>query len=107
MHVEAPKSLEVVEVKNEGWYALLGLTVEIMCGNYIYVGILRGVNDEHVKLEFPHIVYETGPWVDDKAKAASYKKAEFTGKKFNYVSKNAVESFGLSTKMDLTNFTIN
>jgi hypothetical protein len=48
----------------------MGQTVVIFSLNYIYAGMLVGVNTEFVKLENAHIVYETGSFSDKKFKDA-------------------------------------
>jgi len=85
---------EVQEVKDEGFAALLGKNVEIFCGIYIYAGKLVGVNTTCVKLQNPHIVYETGSFVDKK-----YKDAQHMGREFHYVATTLIESFGESHKL--------
>ena len=79
----------VKEVEEEGLEALLGSTVTLFCGVYIYTGKLVGVNDFCLKLEDAKIVYETGPlndktWKDAQALPSSW-----------YVARQAIESFGL------------
>lgn len=53
-------TVEVVEVENEGLISLLGKRVTFFCMNYIYTGVLAGVNTTCVLLEDASIVYETG-----------------------------------------------
>jgi hypothetical protein len=84
----------VKEVENEGFAALLGKNVEIFCGVYIYAGKLVGVNQTCVKLENPHLVYETGAFTDKK-----YKDAQNMGREFHYVSMQLIESFGETKKL--------
>lgn len=84
----------VIEVQEEGFLALIGKNVEIYCGVYIYAGKLVGVNTTCIKLENPHIVYETGTHTDKK-----YKDAQPLNKDAQYIMVHAVESFGLSTKL--------
>ncbi len=84
----------VVEVKEEGFLALLGQNVEIFCGVYIYAGKLVGVNEKCVKLANPHIVYETGVFLDKK-----YKDAQPMGREFHYIATGFIESFGVSHKL--------
>lgn len=64
------KLVKVEEVEGEGFLALMGQTVVIFSLNYIYAGMLVGVNTEFVKLENAHIVYETGSFSDKKFKDA-------------------------------------
>ena len=86
--------VETKEVKEEGMLALLGQNIEIFCGVYIYAGKLVGVNDKCVKLENPHLVYETGGFLDKK-----YKDAQPRGREFHYVATGFIESFGVSHKL--------
>lgn len=85
---------EIVEVADEGFHALLGKNVEIYCGVYIYAGKLVGVNTTCVKLANPHLVYETGAFLDKK-----YKDAQHMGREFHYVASTLIESFGESHKL--------
>lgn len=82
-------TVEVVEVPNEGLISLLGQTVTMFCMNYIYTGVLAGVNDTCVLLEKPKIVYETGAfstkdWKDAQALPNSL-----------YIQTSAIEAFGI------------
>lgn len=86
--------VETKEVKEEGFLSLLGKNVEVFCGIYIYAGKLVGVNTTCVKLANPHIVYETGNFVDKK-----YKDAQHMGREFHYISAGFIESFGESHKL--------
>ena len=86
--------VESKEVKEEGFLSLLGQNVEIFCGIYIYAGKLVGVNSTCIKLENPHIVYETGGFLDKK-----YKDAQPMGRKSHYISTGFIESFGASHKL--------
>ena len=86
--------MNVQEVKEEGFMALLGKNVEIFCGVYIYAGKLVGVNSTCVKLANPHLVYETGGFLDKK-----YKDAQPMGREFHYVATTLIESFGESHKL--------
>lgn len=86
--------VEAKEVEAEGFLALLGKNVEIWCGVYIYAGKLVGVNDTCVKLQNPHVVYETGGLLDKK-----YKDAQPMGRDVHYVSTQLIESFGESHKL--------
>lgn len=83
------KLVNVVEVENEGFMALIGQRITVFCLNYIYTGDLVGVNDTCILLENPAIVYETGAfseknWKDSQALPNSL-----------YVSMNCIESFGV------------
>ena len=50
----------LIETTGEGLEAYLGDKVCLFCFNYIYTGVLSGVNDVEVELTDPMIVYETG-----------------------------------------------
>lgn len=87
------KLVEVCEVKDEGFMALLGKNIMLFCLNYIYTGKLIGVNNTCVLLEKPKIVYETGAF--DKK---SFNDAQSLP--FNlYVQTSAIESFGETDKV--------
>ena len=86
--------VETKEVEKEGFLALLGKNVEIFCGVYIYAGKLVGVNPTCVKLANPHLVYETGGFLEKK-----YKDAQPMGREFHYVATTLIESFGESHKL--------
>ena len=51
------KVVSVTEVEGEGLVKLLGEKITIFCLNYIYTGILEGVNETCVLLKDPAIVY--------------------------------------------------
>jgi hypothetical protein len=84
----APK-VPVVEVDNEGLISLMGERVTLFCVNYIYEGILAGVNDTCVLLEDAGIVYETGA-----LKGTGWKDRQALPSK-HYVQTAAIESFGV------------
>jgi hypothetical protein len=84
------KLIKVEEVAGEGFLALMGQTVTIFCMNYIYAGTLVGVNEEFVKLENAHIVYETGAFTEKKFKDAQKVSSEL------YVQKNSIESYAVT-----------
>ena len=81
------KAIEVVKVEGEGLVSLLGERVLIMCANYFYEGILRGVNDDCCLLDDAGIVYETGPWLEESWKD----RQELPGP--HYVATQSIESF--------------
>lgn len=64
------KLVTVQEVEEAGLITLLGKKIMVFCTNYIYSGILEGVNDKVIELKDAHIVYETGPLNDAKFKDA-------------------------------------
>ena len=79
----------VQEVTGEGLEKLLGERVTLFCLNYIYTGLLAGVNETCVLLEQASIVYETGEltskaWKDVQALPGPW-----------YVQRGAIESFGI------------
>ena len=78
----------VQEVSGEGLEKLLGDRVTLFCANYIYTGILSGVNENCVLLTDAAIVYETGPFLDKKWKDAQSLPDSW------YVQVNSIESFG-------------
>jgi hypothetical protein len=84
------KLVKVEEVEGEGFVALMGETVTLFCSNYIYAGKLVGVNDTFVKLENPHVVYETGDF-----SSHSFKDAQKVTSGAWYVRVEFIESFGL------------
>ena len=74
-----------------GLEALLGEKVLIFCLNYIYTGILVGVNSTFIELKDPAIVYETGPFTDK-----GYKDAQPLHTSTWNVQIGVIESFGVS-----------
>jgi hypothetical protein len=82
------KIMNVVEVEEEGYLALIGKRITLFCMNYIYTGDLVGVNDTCVLLEKPAIVYETGSFSDNKWKDAQSLPNSI------YINLAAVEAFG-------------
>jgi len=79
----------VTEVENEGLTALMGKTVTLFCGVYIYTGKLVGVNQTCVKLENAGIVYETGPFNEKTWKDCQPLPNDW------YVATQSIESFGV------------
>jgi len=62
----------IVETDDGGFQAMLGEQISLWCGVYIYTGKLAGVNADHLELDEPKIVYETGElgaseWKDAQA----------------------------------------
>lgn len=78
----------VTEVAGEGLEKLLGEHITLFCANYIYTGILAGVNENCVLLTSAAVVYETGPFCEKKWKDAQELPDEW------YVQIAAIESFG-------------
>lgn len=84
------KIVSVTEVSGEGLESLLGERVMLLCLNYIYAGVLEGVNTDCVLLAEPSIVYETGEW-----SAKQWKDAQRLPCEKLYVQRGAIESFGI------------
>lgn len=87
------KLVKVEEVAGEGFLALMGQTITVFCMNYIYAGILVGVNEEFIKLENAHIVYETGAFSEKKFKDAQKVSNEL------YLIKSSIESFAVTKEL--------
>jgi len=64
------KLVQVTEVEGEGLVGFMGQRITLFCLNYIYTGMLTGVDNSYVKLEDAAIVYETGSFCDNKWKDA-------------------------------------
>lgn len=91
--VKSP-SLNVLHKKeNEALESLLGQTITVWCGVYIYTGKLVEVNSTCVKLEDAMIVYETGEFISNE-----WKDAQSLGVDYWYVQIQAIESFGVMNK---------
>ena len=74
----------------EGFEALLGERVTLLCVNYFYTGKLLGVNDDCVLLGEPSIVYETGSWSEKAWKDVQRLPAEKI-----YIRRAMVEAYGV------------
>lgn len=83
------KIVNVTEVQGEGLLALMGERVTLFCMNYIYTGLLSGVNESCVLLENAAIVYDTGAFTNDKWQDAQALPGKW------YVQLNTIESFGV------------
>lgn len=83
------KSIQVAEVEDEGFLALMDEVITIFSLNYIYTGKLIGVNDTCVLLEEPSIVYETGDFSNKEWGDAQKLPNQL------YVQMNCIESFGV------------
>ena len=62
----------IESTETSGFEAMLGEKITLFCGIYIYTGTLTGVNDDHLELTDPKLVYETGElltgnWKDAQA----------------------------------------
>lgn len=82
-------TVEVIEVEEEGFFALLGKTITVFCMNYIYTGKLTGVNQTCIQLEDPSIVYETGSFTTKEWKDAQKLPNSL------YIQTSSIESFGI------------
>ena len=78
----------VNEVQGEGLEKLLGERVTLFCMNYIYTGVLTGVNETCVLLTNAAIVYETGAFTERDWKDAQKLPHDW------YVQTASIESFG-------------
>ena len=78
----------VQEVGGEGLDKLLGERVTLFCANYIYTGVLTGVNDTCVLLTDAGVVYETGEFSSKTWKDCQKLPDDW------YVQRDAIESFG-------------
>jgi hypothetical protein len=87
------KLVKVEEVEGEGYIALMGQTVTLFCMNYIYAGTLVGVNDDFIKLENGHIIYETGSFTTNQFEDAQ-KISDCL-----YIVKSSVESFSVTKEL--------
>lgn len=85
------KIVTVTEVEGQGLEALLGQKVTLFCANYIYHGVLSGVNTDDVLLDNAFIVYETGAFTDKGFKDAQKLADEWR------VRTSAIESYGVFT----------
>ena len=79
----------VDEVAGEGLEKLLGERITIFAINYIYTGLLSGVNETCVLLKDASIVYETGDLSTGLWKDAQKLPHDW------YVQTSAIESFGI------------
>ena len=78
---------------DEGLIALLGERVLIFCVNYIYEGLLSGVNETCLLLTDANLIYETGAFNE-----SAYKDAQHLPGSEWYVQISAIESFGRGKK---------
>lgn len=86
------KLIKVEEVQGEGLVGLMGQVVTLFCMNYIYTGLIVGVNDTFVKLEKAKIVYETGAFTDKEFKDAQKLPNDW------YIKTASIESYGILKK---------
>lgn len=79
--------VQAQEIEGEGLESLLGEQVILFCNNYFWAGKLVGVNDIFVLLEDAGIVYETGPFSDQR-----WRDLQKTGQPV-YVMVSHIEAF--------------
>ena len=87
------KLVNVQEVEGEGLVALLGENVLIFCMNYIYTGVLTGVNTNDILLEKARIVYDTGAFTDK-----TFQDAQALPNVL-YIRTNSIESYSKTDKV--------
>ncbi len=85
------KLVQFQEIEGQGLDALLGQKVTFFCMNYIYCGILIGVNLHDLILEDAYLVYETGAFQDK-----GFKDAQKLGSEWR-LRTDAIESYGVFT----------
>ena len=81
------KLIQVVD--GEGMEKLIGQRVTLFCINYIYTGLLTGVNETDVLLTEVSIVYETGELTSKNWKDAQKLPGDW------YVKTACIESYGI------------
>lgn len=86
------KIVTITEVAGQGLEALLGSEVTFFCLNYIYHGILVGVNKDDILLENAHLVYETGAFGDSKFKDSQKIANEWR------IRTSSIESYGITRR---------
>jgi hypothetical protein len=72
---KTPKTVVVEEIETiteepTNFEYMLGKKVVFICSSYTYTGTCTGVNSTVFEISEPFIIYETGPWLDDKWKDA-------------------------------------
>jgi hypothetical protein len=78
----------LVEIDEGGFEAVFGERIWIWCTIYIYTGRLTAINDDHIELEEPLLIYETGDlaagdWEDAQSLPSPWR-----------IMKAAIESWG-------------
>ncbi len=86
------KLVKIEEVEGEGLIGLMGEHVLVFCINYIYTGVLSGVNTTCIKLDEAKIVYETGSFESKTFGDAQELKNSV------YIQTAAIESFSKTGK---------
>ena len=80
----------LVETDAGGFDACLDTRIVVFCGLYIYAGVLVGVEVDHIELDQPKLVYETG-----ELNAGEWKDAQGLPSPWR-VMRNGIESWGPS-----------
>ena len=80
----------IEDTEATGLEGLLGERVTIFAANYIYTGILAGVNDRDIELSEAAIVYETGPFNEP-----AWKDAQELPNGLWFIRTDAIESYGI------------
>ena len=78
----------IVDTTDGGFDAMPGGSIQVWCMVYIYAGILSGVNDDHIELSEPKVVYETGELIAPEWTDAQPTKGPLR------IMKSAIESWG-------------
>lgn len=81
------KTKIIEEVEGEGFLALMDKQVQVWCMNYIYAGVLTGVNEHDILLTDAKVVYETG-----LLGASDWKDAQSLPKPL-YIRTSAIECY--------------
>jgi hypothetical protein len=89
VEVEVPIT---VDTDDRGIAEYLGQRIIVFCVNYIYSGILAGVNSTNILLKDGGIVYETGSFTESK-----FKDFQPIGHDIR-INLAAIESFGPTNK---------
>ena len=82
-------AIPVVEVENEGFFALLGKNVEVHTPNFIFAGKLEGVNDKFIKISNAHTVFDTGAYTNK-----NYSDAQKRQQDVWYIMLGSIIAFG-------------
>lgn len=81
----------IVEQTDDGLDRFLGQYVLVICGAYFYHGKMVALNESHLVLASPKIVYETGDWsAEDWKDAQALPGDEWT------IMLVAIESIGVT-----------
>jgi len=78
----------------DGLEKFLGEHIQLWCINYIYAGLLVGVNENDCVLSHPYVVYETGKLTEEK-----FKFAESFGVQELFVRISSIEAYALAPQL--------